>query len=169
MNGNVPDAILTDPGLQSLTSEKMRIHHNDAMHYRQMADRLNAHLREHHIDGDGMFSRWWRAWRVARLARRMSDLSAKIAATNQALYSTYHNQVTRVPEKRAAAEAKKSLKNNHGQLPAGQQMNAPVMQFSTGNFLNPTPPPVQQNNGSTATVSTAEWSIYTEFDGRQAQ
>ncbi|MFF2548323.1 hypothetical protein ACFVUY_38000 [Kitasatospora sp. NPDC058063] len=169
-----PDAIFSDAGLKSLTNDKRQIHGKDALHYEQIADRMSAHLSQLHIDGDGTFSKQWRAWKVSRHARKMGRLSRRIAKKNQAFYSAFNNNVTKVPEKRekkAAMELQKA--QQPAQLPNGQASNsqapnAHVLNFNSGTFLSPAPPTAPPQAVPEASAGEP-WNIYREFPQQQAQ
>jgi hypothetical protein len=159
-----PDAVLTDPGLKALTDAKRQIHSRDAMHYQELGDRLKAHLGATEITGDKWFSRRVRAWRVARLAHKAAGLSREIAKTNQALYSTFNNQVTRLPERRKEQQEQKALQKSTG----GAQINGATIQLNTtAQYLSPTPPtvPIQAAQSSQGIDG---WNIYEEFPRQEA-
>jgi len=158
-----PDAVLSDAGLQSLTSDKRRNHATDALYYAQMADRQAAYLAHLDMPDDNFMSARWRSWWVPWHARRMSRLSRKIAKLNQSWYSSYNKHVTRLPERRHQKALDKAKKS-----PAVQQVNSATIQLNgTTQYLNPTPPtiPIRTPTGAPAD----EWSIYSEFpQDRQA-
>ncbi|MGP3990856.1 hypothetical protein [Streptomyces sp. 3N207] len=101
------NALFTDAGMRSTTDTWRDQHMTAAQQYGQIADIVRRRLEQTPIDGDRWMARKMRAWKVSRQVKAMQKASENAASAAEALYATYKNEVLELPERRAAAEARK--------------------------------------------------------------
>jgi hypothetical protein len=101
------NALFTDEGLRAFTATVRDQHVRDAQQYGQIADIVRRRLEQTPIDGDRWMSKKLRAWKVSRQLKAMQKASGEAASKAEALYATYKNEVLELPQRRAAAEARK--------------------------------------------------------------
>lgn len=101
------NALFTDEGLRAFTATVRDQHVRDAQQYGQIADIVRRRLEQTPIEGDRWMSKKLRAWRVSRQLKAMQKASGEAASKAEALYATYVNEVLELPQRRAAAEARK--------------------------------------------------------------
>lgn len=113
------NALFTDEGLRAFTATVRDQHVRDAQQYGQIADIVRRRLEQTPIDGDRWMAKKIRAWKVSRQLKAMQKASGEAASKAEALYATYVNEVLELPERRAAAEARKLERKNGGQAALG--------------------------------------------------
>ncbi|MFF3932877.1 hypothetical protein [Streptomyces hirsutus] len=113
------NALFTDEGLRAFTATVRDQHVRDAQQYGQIADIVRRRLEQTPIEGDRWMSKKFRAWKVSRQLRAMQKASGEAASKAEALYATYVNEVLALPQRRAAAEAKKLERKNGRQAAVG--------------------------------------------------
>lgn len=97
------NALFTEAGMREATSAWRDTHVTDAQQYGQVAHIIRSRLRQERIVGDrGAVSAKVRAWRVGRHAKKLAKLAQLQAATCEALYGSYVNQVVHLPDRRQA-------------------------------------------------------------------
>ncbi|MEU5668423.1 hypothetical protein, partial [Streptomyces longwoodensis] len=101
------NALFTDEGLRAFTATVRDQHVRDAQQYGQIADIVRRRLEQTPIEGDRWMSKKLRAWKVSRQLKAMQKASGEAASKAEALYATYKNEVLELPQRRAAAEARK--------------------------------------------------------------
>ncbi|MGW4651322.1 hypothetical protein [Kitasatospora sp. NPDC004289] len=110
--------LFTDAGMRAFTDAQRDQHMSDASQYGQLADIISRRLEQTEIDGDRAFSARIRAWKVGRKIRSMEKHSRKAAASAEALYASYVNQVLELPARRELAQARKDEKKAAKKGPA---------------------------------------------------
>ncbi|MDH6107885.1 hypothetical protein P3T36_006344 [Kitasatospora sp. MAP12-15] len=133
------DHLFTDAGMRAFTDSQRNQHMNDAQQYGQLAEIIRRRLEQTEIDGDKPLSARFRAWRVAREIRSMEKHSRKAAASSEALYVSYVNQVLELPGRRELAAArkedKKARKQGQTAALAAKSLDKTLAHF-TGNVTN---------------------------------
>ncbi|MEU1789139.1 hypothetical protein ABZ553_25375 [Streptomyces sparsogenes] len=113
------NALFTDEGLRAFTATVRDQHVRDAQQYGQIADIVRRRLEQTPIEGDRWMSKKLRAWKVSRQLKAMQKASGEAASKAEALYATYVNEVLELPQRRAAAEARKLERKNGRQAAVG--------------------------------------------------
>lgn len=102
------NALFTDQGLRDFTNAQRDQHMEDARQYGQLAAIIRGRLKQTPVDGDRWLSARRRARKVSRQVKAMERASQKAAASAEALYATYVNQVLELPQRREVAAARKA-------------------------------------------------------------
>lgn len=117
------NALFTEAGLRAFTDAQREQHQTDATQYAQLADIVRRRLEQTPIDGDRPFSARHRARKVARKLKKMERASRRAAASSEALYAAYVNQVLELPQRREQAALRKAeRKGRQLQADAGDRV-----------------------------------------------